>query len=48
MALKKPISANMFIQQQSTLDDAARRFMALVDECYEQQCLVLVSSQLPN
>ena len=35
------------IQQQSTLDDAARRFMALVDECYEQQCLVLVSSQLP-
>lgn len=32
------------VQHRSTLDDAARRFMALIDECYEQQCLVLITS----
>lgn len=31
-------------QQFGQRDDAARRFMALVDECYEQSCLVVVSS----
>ncbi|MBD1584908.1 cell division protein ZapE [Pseudoalteromonas sp. S16_S37] len=28
------------------LDDHARRFIALVDECYEQRCIVVISSSV--
>lgn len=35
---------NVFV---SRLDNEARRFIALVDECYEQACLLIVTSQLP-
>ncbi|MEH8019943.1 MULTISPECIES: cell division protein ZapE [Rheinheimera] len=30
----------------SKLDDEARRFIALVDECYEQKCLLLISAEV--
>ena len=30
----------------SKLDNEARRFIALVDECYDQQCLLLLTSKL--
>ncbi|RUO22930.1 cell division protein ZapE [Aliidiomarina minuta] len=31
----------------SKLDNEARRFIALVDECYDRNCLLLVSAQVP-
>ncbi len=31
----------------SRLDNEARRFIALVDECYEQDCLLIATSQVP-
>lgn len=31
----------------SRLDNEARRFIALVDECYEQECLLIITSQVP-
>lgn len=31
----------------SRLDNEARRFIALVDECYEQDCLLIITSQVP-
>lgn len=31
----------------SRLDNEARRFIALVDECYEQDCLLVITSQVP-
>ncbi len=31
----------------SRLDNEARRFIALVDECYEKDCLLILSTQVP-
>lgn len=31
----------------SKLDNEARRFIALVDECYEKDCLLIVSTEVP-
>ncbi|BBN83952.1 cell division protein ZapE [Pseudoalteromonas sp. A25] len=34
------------VLQSYTLDDHARRFIALVDECYELKCLLVISSKV--